>query len=169
MFKAALGLIGGAKVYIAVGLACLLAGSLSTWRVMSWKEQAGETKQAQQQVRLVVHESVIQEKLGTLYIPQFYAIQSDTQKHVAEVPVHVTPEIDRDFPVPLGFVRLWNSDASGPIPTAAAGSDADPSGVKLSEVATEHAIDAGSYKTCVTMNKEWWDWYDQHKAAAEHQ
>jgi hypothetical protein len=162
-------LIGGVASAWQACLACLCAGLLlggvAVWRVESWREGAQQTKQAVATTRLVVHEAKIGTELGTLYVPQYYAIQSETKDAAKEIAKHVTPEIDGAYLIPLGFVRVWNSRTNGPVPPATAGSDADPSGTKLSSVADAHNEDVGSLKVCLKQNDEWWDWYDRNAAA----
>lgn len=143
----------------------LLLGGAGTWRVMSWKEGAQQTVKVERTVRLVERQQSISTELATIFVPEFISIQATTDQNSKEIPEHVTPQIDREYPVPVGFVRVWNHDAGGPVPGPAAGSDADPSGVPLSDVAQAHNADQGLLNQCRAMNTEWWSWYDQHKAA----
>lgn len=159
------GLVSQWQAFLGVAIVCLGLGSFGTYKVMHNANQAGKVQQATATVRLVEHQANIQMNLGTLYVPQFVFIQTETNDAAKEIPKHVTPEIDRAYPVPLGFVRVWNSRTDGPIPPAAAGSDADPSGTPLSTVAGAHNDDVGALKTCLKANAEWWDWYDQHSVA----
>lgn len=156
---------GGWQGYAAIALACFLAGAGTTWRVMSWREGAQQTRQAVATVRLVTHQADINTQLSTLYLPQFVFIQTETTRRIAEVPKHVTPEIDRAYPVPLGFVRVWNDATHGPVPEPAAGRDQDPSGVPLSDVASAHTEDQGTLDLCRKQIVLWWDWYDQQSKA----
>lgn len=159
--------LGGIKVYlicVAVGAA---AGSLVTYKIMHNANLAAETKQAAATVRFVARDARINVDLGNLYLPQFVFLATETQRRKSEIPQHVTPEIDRTYPVPLGFVRVWNDAAHGPVPGPAAGSDADPSGVPLSDVASAHVADEGTLDVCRKSLTEWWDWYDRHKSLSE--
>jgi hypothetical protein len=61
--------------------------------------------------------------------------------------------------VPLGFGRVWNDATHGAIPDSAAGADAEPSGVPLSDVATAGVADEGTLDVCRVRLKGWQDWY----------
>lgn len=163
------GTVGG---FFANWQACLVALALGVagggFGVYKWMHNANEaavTQQAKATVRYVVHANAINTDLGKLYVPQFVFIQSNTDRIQKEIPQHVTPAIDRAYPVPLGFVRVFNDASHGTVPGPAAGSDADPSGVPLSDVAAAHAADEGTLDVCRKSLSEWWDWYDQQSAA----
>lgn len=158
-------ILTGWQGYAALGLVCFLAGAGSTWRIMTWREDAKEKDQAIATVRFVEHQANINTDLGAIYVPQFVFIQTETTRRISEIPQHVTPEIDRTYPVPLGFVRVFNDATHGPIPGPAAGSDADPSGVPLSDVAQSHTQDQGTLDLCRKQIALWWDWYDQQSKA----
>ena len=160
-----LSLVAGWKGYAAVAALCLTIGAGGTWRVMSWRQEARGAQEAVAVVHRVESQAAIETKLEAIYLPQFVFIQTESQRRETEIPKHVTPEIDRQYPVPLGFVRVFNDAAHGPVPPAAAGSDAEPSGVPLSEVAQAHIADQGTLDLCRQQLTEWWDWYDQNKAA----
>lgn len=150
-------------------LACfaagLILGGVAVWRVDSWREGAHQTGQAQATVRLVTHDAHINSNLGTLYVPQFIFIKDETARREQEISQHVTPQIDAQYPLPLGFVRVRNDASHGTVPGPAAGRDEDPSGVPLSDLARADVADEGTLDLCRKMNAEWWDWYDQHEAA----
>lgn len=160
-----LSLIVGWKGYVAAALASGLVCGVGVYKIMHNANLADQAKAAAVTTRLVVHQGEINTGLSTIYIPQFIFIETETAKRVAEIPKHVTPEIDRTYPVPLGFVRVWNDATHGPVPGPAAGSDADPSGVPLSDVARAHTEDQGTLDLCRKQIDEWWSWYDQNKAA----
>lgn len=161
-------LFGGIQTYLIVGAVSLAIGAASggfgVYKYMRNSEQAGITQQAKATVDYVVHANAINTNLGAIYVPQYLFIQSNTARIQQEIPQHVTPEIDRQYPVPLGFVRMFNDASHGPIPPASAGSDADPSGVPISDVAHAHAADEGTLDECRKQLSEWWDWYDQQSA-----
>jgi hypothetical protein len=149
--------------------ACLFAlalgvfgGGFGVYKVMHNANLAGETKTVIAEHRLVNDELKINVELGQLYVPKFVFVATETQRVKSEIPQHVTPEIDRTHPVPLGFVRVWNDLPGGPIPPATAGSDADPSGIALSSVADAGVATQGAYETCRVSLTAWWDWYDRN-------
>lgn len=121
--------------------------------------------QAAATVRLVERDARINVSIGDVVVRGLQIVQANTSRIQQEIPIHVTPEIDAAYPVPLGFVRMFNDASHGPVPGPAAGSDADPSGVPLSEVARAHAGSEGIADTCRVDLAAWWSWYDQHKAA----
>ena len=158
-------LLGGWQ--LTLGAAVISAGlaSFATYKIMHNANEAAVTQQAKATVQYVVHADAINTDLGKIYVPQFVLIQSNTDRIQKEIPQHVTPEIDRRYPVPLGFVRVFNDASHGPIPGPAAGGDADPSGVPLSDVASAHAADEGTLDVCRAQLGEWWAWYGQQSAA----
>lgn len=158
-------LLAGWRGYAAVAALCLVMGASGTWRVMSWHEQAQVARQAVATLHRVEAQTDIETRLNAIYLPELVFVQTETKRRETEIPKHVTPAIDRQYPVPLGFVRVFNDAAHGPVPPAAAGSDAEPSGVPLSDVAQAHTADEGTLDLCRKQLREWWDWYDQNKAA----
>lgn len=160
-----LSLVTGWKGYVAAALVAGLLASTATWRVMSWREQAHQTQAAVQQIKLTDKDIQINMDLGPVVVKGLQIIATETVRREREIPQHVTPEIDRAYPVPLGFVRMWNDAAHGPIPGPAAGGDADPSGVPISDVARAHNEDASTLDSCRLALNTWWAWYDQHAAA----
>lgn len=169
MLKLVTGLFTSA---VSAWQACLFAlalgaagGSFGTYKVMHNANLAAETKTVITQHQLTSDELKINVALGQVYVPQFVFIAAETQRIQSEVPQHVSPEIDRAYPVPLGFVRVRNEASHGPVPPAAAGGDADPSGVPLSDVARADVADEGTLDVCRAQLGEWWDWHDRNTAA----
>jgi hypothetical protein len=80
-----------------------------------------------------------------------------TRTIIQKVPVHVTPEIDRRYPVPFAFVRVWNASASGrPVSEIAlppGKSDSDPSPTPISAVAAAAAANNGEQLACIEQVK----------------
>lgn len=63
-------------------------------------------------------------------------IRAATQNVVKEIPVALPPAVDRDYPLPAGFVRLYNLSIGAPdISGATAESDAAPSPIAISSAA----------------------------------
>jgi hypothetical protein len=160
-------MVAGWKGYAAVAVLCLITGAAGTYKVMHNANLAAQVGQANAAVRLVEHQAQINVSIGDIVVKGIQIIQSNTDRIQQEIPQHVTPEMDHTYPVPLGFVRVFNDASHGPIPSASAGGDADPSGVPLSDVAHAHTADEGTLDVCRIYLKGWWDWYDQQKAVAE--
>lgn len=92
-----------------------------------------------------------------------------TQHTIQKVPTYVTPETDKRFPLPCGFVRLHNAAASGVEPEAvsipAGHTDADECPVTASQASS---IIAGNYGLALgwrTDLKTWEKWYADQVAA----
>jgi hypothetical protein len=153
------------QAFLGVAVVSIGLGAFGTYKIMHNANQAELTQKAVATANYVGVQGRINVQLGTLYIPKLDLARSETQRRQTEIPQHVTPEIDRSYPVPLGFVRVFNDASHGPIPGPAAGSDADPSGVPLSDVAHAHTADEGTLDVCRTELNEWWAWYDQHSVA----
>lgn len=75
-------------------------------------------------------------------------IRTVTRTITEQVPVYVTPEIDRTYPLPLGFVRVLDAATLGVPPSAVSRApgepDDAPSTVPASAVGTVLAGDLGS-------------------------
>lgn len=161
----ATGALGGIQTYLIVGAVCLAVGVAVCWRVMSWREGSHANAESKAVVRLVTWQSHINVNVGQVVVQGITIAYAETSRRQQEIPQHVTPEIDRAYPVPLGFVRMFNDASHGPIPGPAAGRDADPSGVPLSDVAHAHTADEGTLDVCRVQLAGWWSWYDQQKNA----
>lgn len=102
-------------------------------------------------------------------VTKYITVKADTEAkiitRIKEVPVHVTEKADAACPVTLGFVRVWNDAAHGPIPPASAGTDDAPSGVALSEVAQASVENSGEYDRLADQMRALQDWVRQQAAA----
>lgn len=106
----------------------------------------------------------IVEKLRTVYLPQEAKIKTVTQTIIKEVPVYVTKQDDARCVINNGFVRLHDAEAKGELPGGPAGTDADPSGIGLSEVAKTVTRNYGTCHLAFTRLDEWQAWYRQNRA-----
>lgn len=169
LISLATGALGGIQTYLIVGAVSLVIGAggaaLATYKIMHNANLAAQTSQAKATVQHVVTQAHITLDVGEVVIRGVTLAVTETTRRQQEIPQHVTPEIDRAFPVPLGFVRVWNDATHGPIPGPAAGADSDPSGVPLSDVARANTADQGTLDVCRVQIAGWWDWYDRQKAA----
>jgi hypothetical protein len=152
-------------VYIGLALAC--AGGLWWFgqhefnRGMAHQialEQAAGQKLAGRQVK-IVHD------LQVKYLPAEARIVTVTKTITKEIPKYVTVHDDAACPIPRGFVRLHDAAAEGTIPSGPTGTDADPSGVKLSAVASTVTENYGTCHLAFSRLCEWQDWYRQQSAA----
>lgn len=151
---------------IAFGLG-ILAGAFLTWRVMSWKEAAQETKQAKATVKYVLAAAEI--TYNTSF--KFEGIKADDKKHtddiVGIVPVTITPAVDIAYPVPCGFVRLYDAAARSPIPDTSCKPDGSPSGVAISDVAETTIRNFGQYDQVAHQLEALQDWVREQKALSD--
>jgi len=158
-----LALAAGWKGYAVLALACFLAGSLGTWRVMSWRAQAQQVRIVTRTVTQIVTRDRITARVGADFETVRVRHGEETRNRIHEVPVHVTSQVDRDFPVPCGFVRVFNAATHGPIPDPASCPDDAPSGVALSEVGQAESENAGQYDAVSDQLRALQDWVRQQQ------
>lgn len=88
---------------------------------------------------------------------------------IREVPVYVTAETDRRYPVPVGLVRLHDAAARGVspsvVPDPAGRPDDAPSGVAASSLGETLAANYGSCLADLERFRDLQSWVDQQKAA----
>ncbi len=84
-----------------------------------------------------LHVDMVSGQVITQYVDRFQVVLTQGATITKEITRYVTPEMDRHYLVPWGFVRLYNASASGALPDAIAtgGSDDSPASVALSDVA----------------------------------
>lgn len=167
--------LAGWKGYAAVLLVGLSIGSAGTWKVRDWMAAEAALKVARADLRGAIEvgrrthvAAEITQDVGA----KVEAARAETRivyRTITErIPVYVTPEIDRDYLLPVGFVRLHDAAAGGSAATLpdSAGEPADaPSGVPLSSAA---ATIVGNYAGCTDDRarlKGWQDWYAEQRAA----
>jgi hypothetical protein len=131
---------------------------------MSWREQAHQVQQAKATIQTIERRGKITFDIGMTFEPVKLKIQQDTEKRLAEVDTHVTPKIDSDFPVPCGFVRVFNAATHGPIPDPAACPDDAASDVALSAVGKTETINDGQYDAISEQLKALQEWVRQQQA-----
>jgi len=89
---------------------------------------------------------------------------------IREVPVYVSPETDRRYPLPVGFVRVLDRAAAGSEAAVAppAGEPFDsPSDVTASDAAGTLVDWAGAYYACRTQVIGLLDWNEQQRKVWE--
>lgn len=170
-----LGALAGWKGYVAALMIGLALGGAGTWKVRDWMAAEAALKQSRADLRGAIR--VGERTQAAAAISQDVGARVETarartrivyQTITERIPVYVTPEIDSDYPVPVGFVRLHDAAAAGSAATLpdGAGEPADaPSGVALSAVA---ATVIGNYASCTDDRSRlagWIEWYGQQRAA----
>lgn len=115
--------------------------------------QAAEAQRREQEAQRRVADAEARAAAATAQV------RIETRTIIQKVPVHVTPEIDRRYPLPYGFVRVLDAAASrspvSEIPLPAGKSDGDPAPVTASAAATVIAGNYGEYHACVEQVKGW--------------
>ncbi len=87
-----------------------------------------------------------------------------TQRRLADVDTHITPAVDGDYPVPCGFVRVFNDANHGPIPDPAACPDGAASDIALSAVGKVETVNAGQYDNISSQLSALQDWIRQQQS-----
>lgn len=169
--------LAGWKGYALVLVIGIALGTGGTWKVRDWMAAEAALKAAKADLRAA--RIVVDRTQDAAQITQDVAASVDQRqvetrtiyRTITErIPVYVTPEIDRAYTVPYGFVRLHDAAAVGAAPTLpdGTGQPADaPSGIALSAVAGT-VID--NYGQCYAWRDQligWQDWYRQQQAAWE--
>lgn len=81
-------------------------------------------------------------QMDTKFLDRDIIIVQQGKDIIKEVPVYVTKEDDARCTVNVGFVELWNRTNSGTIPDSAGQSNEAASPIVLSDIATQHSIEA---------------------------
>lgn len=167
LFTSTVSVLSGWKGYAAALAFGLLLGGTGTWRVMSWHEAANQTAAVVKTLKVVKAQDVITFNVGDAFEKVRIADQTDLQLHLQEVVLHVTPQIDNTFPVPLGFVRVFNTAWHGPVPDAATGADDAPADTPISAVAETEVVNAGDYDRVSHQLTALQDWIRQQQSLSE--
>lgn len=114
---------------------------------------------------IIVKQGEITHDVVTKYITVAAETKAKTIIRIKEVPIHVSEKADAACIVPVGFVRVFNDAAHGPVPGPAAGTDDTASGVALSEVAKASVENNGEYDKLANQLKALQDWVLQQQAA----
>jgi hypothetical protein len=137
------------KPWLLAGLAALAVGFAVGWAAHGWRDGDAQLGAAQRVVRLVQRQASASQAIAVGDQRADDRIRTVTRRLIEKVPVYVTPQTDRAFPLPWGFVRLHDAAASGDdLPATAAGSarpDDAASDVAASEAA---AVVVANYGGC---------------------
>ena len=145
---------------VLFGYSIYLEGGMQTEKEWKMKVAALEekVKVAESESKKVV--TVIQEKV----VEKVKYVQGKTKTIVKKVPVYITREVDRQYPVPESFVVLHDAAAGATeVPVGAEDFTGRTSEVKISEVA---ATVADNYGTCNEIREKligWQEWYKKQK------
>lgn len=162
-----LSLVTSGKV-VAIALAVGVAvGGVGTWRVMSWRETAQQVKVVTKTIEKVKLQPVVTERVVTKYLKARGDSEKHTQDLILEIPTHVTPETDAAYPVPCGFVRVFNGAWHGPLPDPTRCPDGAASDVPLSAVSGAEAVNGGNYDKIANQLTALQDWIREQKALSD--
>jgi hypothetical protein len=135
------GLLGLAIIAALVGF-----GVLAGWHYGASQVQAAWDTAKQNQERVVIttqlRDAVATVQVVTKYVDKVRIVRERAKAIIKQVPIYVTQQDDDHAVINSGFVRMWNASNSGLPPDAPGAADAQASGVKLSEVAEQHSIEA---------------------------
>lgn len=157
-------LLGNWKVSAAALALGLFVGATGTWRVMSWKEGAQQTATVEKKYELTVKGDAITYQVGLDFSKLNTADLAHHEAVLEDLHVHVTPEIDRDFPVPCAFVRVFNDAWHGPVPEPAVCPDGAPSEVDFTRLGTAEAGNGTNYDVVSDRLTSLQEWIRQQQA-----
>lgn len=159
-----LALLARWKGMAAVAMLCFLSGAGGTWRIMAWRQQAQAVQATARTIAIVERRGKITFDVGMNFEMARLADGAATRQRQQEVSQHVTPRMDRDYPVPCGFVRVFNAATHGPVPGPAACPDDVPSGITFSEVGRTETENYGQYDAVADQLRALQDWVRQQAA-----
>ena len=79
------------------------------------------------------------------YRDRVRTIYQQGEQIVRTISIHITPDADRRYPVPVGFVRVHRTATTGTAAASAGDLDGEASDIALSAVAE---VDAQNYTEC---------------------
>lgn len=146
-----------------------LIGSAGTWRVRDM--MAAESRLAAERANTKAAVKVIAKTDKAAKITESVGAKTEAAQAktriiyrdiIREVPVYVSPETDRRYPLPVGFVRVLDAAAGQTtVPDGPRQSDDDPSAVTASVAAGVLTDWAGMYYACRAQVVGWNDWYGE--------
>lgn len=152
-----------------------LIGSAGTWRVRDMMAAESKLAAARRDTKAAVKVIAKTDKAARItsaVSARTEAAQAKTRiiyrDIIREVPVYVSPETDRRYPLPVGFVRVLDAAAGQTtVPDGPRQSDDDPSAVTASVAAGVLTDWAGMYYACRAQVVGWNDWYGEQAKAWE--
>lgn len=107
-------------------------------------------------------QSSVSAQVGTQYVNIIHQVMVKGDTIEKKIPVYVPIQADSKCPIPNGFVSVWNAANSGSIlPDVPDSTMSATSGVKLSDVATEHSVEATYTLKLETQVNNLIDWIDE--------
>lgn len=84
----------------------------------------------------------ISERVVTQYVDKIRIVKEKGDTIIKQVPIYITQDNDSECIVPESFRLLWDAANRGDIPTASRIANEAASGVKISDVAAQHATES---------------------------
>lgn len=162
--------------WIALGVGTLAFVGGVWWKIIDYGNDnyaQGRADLLAQQVKAALSAEEQQREVTvqvvTKYVDRIRIVREKGDVIIREVPVYVTAEDDDACTINSGFVRLWNDANVGQVSEPSAGADAAPSGVRLSEVGTQKAIEAKLCRATTQQLVSLQEWVREQQALSEAQ
>jgi len=122
-----------------------------------WNKERAAQKQAV--VAIEGKEEAVTTQTITQYVNRDHVVLVQGATITKQVPIYVTAENNAVCTINTGFVRLWNAANTGvQLPDAASAIDGQASGVKLSDVETQHSVESTYARSLEVEIETWQDW-----------
>lgn len=148
---------------IVLVISMYLEGSIANDN--KWKAKVAKLEEAVKVAEAKSKEETV--RVETKVVERIKYVRGKTEVVVARVPIYITKEVDRKYPVPNSFVILHDAATRSEVPSSTSVPNDAPSDVKISEVArtvTEN------YGTCNEVREQligWQEWYRAQKKIYE--
>jgi hypothetical protein len=154
---------------LAVGAAVLALLTFAGWEKLRADHlaltiaEAGR-KQAEHAVKLQTRQAEVSDKVGAKAAEAVAKVETRTRTLIREVPVYVTPEADRLYRLPVGWVRLHDAQVLS-VPADPPGpADAEPSDVAASQALATVLDNYGSCQADQERLKALQAWITEQRA-----
>ena len=145
-----------------IGYAAAFAAGFGLEYVMTDRTQAKkEVIQQAAEVAQVKATTVVTDKAEAKQVEAQTKIVTVYRDRIKEVQVYVAEnqEMDGTCVVPNRFVSLWNTGNQALPADAAAVADESDSGVRLSDIESEHDAEAALCNSAIEVARGWQEWY----------
>lgn len=167
--------LAGWKGYALAGGVCFIVGTSSGYYLRDLQAKADQNaalkaavKAAPKVVARTARAADITATVGARTEREQEKTRTVYRDIIREVPVYVTAETDRRYPLPVGFVRVLDRAAGGSeaaLPDGPGQSDNDPSEVAASDAAGTLVDWAGLYYSCRRQVIGWNEWHVEQRKA----
>jgi hypothetical protein len=148
-------------------LASLLVFQVQRNQIIHADLRASQTKlaDARSALRKTTRAATVTATVGADVERRQVVVRYVTRTLIEKVPVYVSPEVDRRYPLPVGLVRLHDSAARGEaeVPGSAGEPDDAPSDVAASTLAQTLIGNYGDYYACREQVRGWMTWAEEQK------